>query len=54
MPAVPRALHWLGWLDTANPEPPAGARIVPAGGHFTVEPRSLSVFELTLADQAKR
>ncbi len=53
MPPVPVAHHWSGWLDTADPEPPAGARIVPAGGHFTVEPRSLSVFELILDDQAK-
>ncbi|MFO1431176.1 MAG: hypothetical protein U1F76_13720 [Candidatus Competibacteraceae bacterium] len=48
MPPVPVAHHWAGRLDTADPEQPAGARIVPAGGHFTVEPRSLSVFELIL------
>ncbi len=46
---LPRAkipVYWSLILDTAHPERPADTVVIPAGGNFTVEPRTVSVFKL--------
>jgi isoamylase len=46
MPDTGGAVQWICLLDTARPEQPVGHMIIPANGHFTLEPRSVIVFSL--------
>lgn len=48
MPPVKHAIGWRCLLDTVNPQQVVGAVVLPAGGDFTVEPRSTVILALTL------